>query len=341
MNKATFDPARRLDLYFRCARDGSKDFVFTYSDGTPYSFIYEEFQFYIYRYQGEKKVLLELLTVSNQDTLTSSITVAQSNIDAAEYYYELFNSQTNETWLCGDAIFHNGKFDGVSTDTENVTIQINGEEINITLEVTPANAADSTPGLTDVLIVSPAAGFIKIEDLGTPTAAADAATKGYADLKRTILYKNNVSSSLTGTTNETIMDSYTIPVGTIEANDIINIVVETTKAGTANALAIKPRLILGSTAIIAGSSQLGLFNMAAANLYSKISREIKLKNSLASQEGAPATISSISDYTVFNAGIASYTHDFSLAQTIFITHQLSSAADTATLRSWFVERIRS
>lgn len=163
MNKATFDPARRLDLYFRCDRAGSKNFVFAYSDGTPYSFIYEEFQFYIYRYQGEKKVLLELLTVSNQSTLTSSITVAQSNIDAAEYYYELFNSQTNETWLCGDAIFHNGKFDGVSTDTENVTIQINGEEINITLEVTPASASGGSGTVTSV------AGFSPLFTISNPT----------------------------------------------------------------------------------------------------------------------------------------------------------------------------
>ena len=139
MKEATFDPARRLDLYFRCNRAGSKDFILTYSDGSPYSFIYEEFEFNIYRYEGEKKVFLQLLSFSNQDTFTAQITKAQSNIDEAEYYYEIYNVQTEETWLCGNAIFHNGKFDGVSTDTTGVTIQINGDVINITLEVTPAS----------------------------------------------------------------------------------------------------------------------------------------------------------------------------------------------------------
>lgn len=144
MKQATFDPARRLDLYFRCSRAGSKNFVFTYSDGSAYSFIYQEFQFNIYRYEGEKKVLLNLLTFTNQNTLTSQITVSQSNISEGEYYYELFNTDTDETWLCGNAIFHNGKFDGVNSETSDITIQINGETISITLEVTPSSGSVSS-----------------------------------------------------------------------------------------------------------------------------------------------------------------------------------------------------
>jgi len=131
--QATFDPAKRLDLYFRCNRSGSKDFVFAYSDGTPYSFIYQEFTFNIYRSQGERKVLITLPLVYASNTLTTSITKALSNINEGEYYYELYNTNTEETWLCGDANFHNGKFDGVSTDSNALTVQINGETIAISV----------------------------------------------------------------------------------------------------------------------------------------------------------------------------------------------------------------
>lgn len=139
--QATFDPAKRLDLYFRCNRAGSKDFVFAYSDGTPYSFIYQEFTFNIYRNQGERKVLITLPLVYASNTLTASVTKVLSNINEGEYYYELYNTDTEETWLCGDANFHNGKFDGVNSDQNSVTVSINGETIAITLEVTPASGS--------------------------------------------------------------------------------------------------------------------------------------------------------------------------------------------------------
>lgn len=181
MKEATFDPARRLDLYFRCNRAGSKDFVLSYSDETPYSFIYEEFEFNIYRYEGEKKIFLQLLSFSNQDTFTAQITKAQANIDEAEYYYEIYNTQTEETWLCGNAIFHNGKFDGVSNDTEDITIQINGEDINITVQVTAPSATQADLSLKQNL-------------LNEATALVDAATIDLTAIKHTL-----ASSSATRT----------------------------------------------------------------------------------------------------------------------------------------------
>lgn len=142
--QATFDPAKRLDLYFRCNRAGSKDFVFTYSNGSAYSFIYQEFTFNIYRNQGERKVLITLPLVYASNTLTASITKSLSNINEGEYYYELYNTDTEETWLCGDANFHNGKFDGVNADQNSVTVSIDGETIAITLEVTPASSSQNS-----------------------------------------------------------------------------------------------------------------------------------------------------------------------------------------------------
>lgn len=137
MKEATFDPARELTLYFRCNRAGSKNFVFTYSDGTAYSFIYDELELNIYKNQGDKKKLISLNHISgislNSNTVTASITKALSNIQEGEYYWELYRTDLEKTWLTGDAVFHNGKFDGVTTDSTAITITEDGDDINITI----------------------------------------------------------------------------------------------------------------------------------------------------------------------------------------------------------------
>ena len=88
MKEATFDPAKELTLYFRCNRAGSKDFVFVRTDGTAYSFIYDELELNIYKNQGDKKKLISLTHVSgivlNSNTVTASITKALSNIPEGE-----------------------------------------------------------------------------------------------------------------------------------------------------------------------------------------------------------------------------------------------------------------
>jgi hypothetical protein len=150
MKAATFDPAKRLDLYFRCNRSGSKDFVFTNEDGSAHSLIYLDFTFNIYQNQGERKVYITLPLAYNQNTLTASITKALSNINEGEYYYELYNVDTEETWLCGDAIFHNGKFDGV-TETEDITIITGGESIAVTVSVPGYSLSVSTITTTTTL----------------------------------------------------------------------------------------------------------------------------------------------------------------------------------------------
>lgn len=138
MKQVTFDPAKDLTLYFRCNRAGSKNFVFTYTDGTAYSFVYDELELHIYKNQGAKKKVISLTHVQgitlNSNTVTVSITNSQSNITEGEYYWELYRTDLEKTWLCGDAIFHNGKFDGVDATTETITIDIDGDDVNITVQ---------------------------------------------------------------------------------------------------------------------------------------------------------------------------------------------------------------
>lgn len=138
MNRqATFDPAKDLTLYFRCNRAGSKVFTFVRSDASAYSFVYLELQLNIFNYHGEKSPIISLefgsgLSVTNNQ-VTASITKALSNINEGEYYFELYRPDIEKTWICGDAIFHNGKFDGVNSDSASITVEENGETIEITV----------------------------------------------------------------------------------------------------------------------------------------------------------------------------------------------------------------
>lgn len=178
MNSATFDPARNLTLYFRCNRAGSKNFVFVRSGGSAYSFIYtDDLELNIYRNQGDKKKLISLTYISglvlNSNTLTASITSALSNINEGEYYWELYRTDLEKTWLCGDAIFHNGKFDGVENDSETITVTEDGEDVLITI-------SDSNPLISRVQSVVSSATV-------TPNADSDDGVKITAQAEALIL----------------------------------------------------------------------------------------------------------------------------------------------------------
>jgi hypothetical protein len=164
MKEATFDPARECKLYFRCNRTGSKDIVVSYSDGSPYSFIYEEFEANIYKYEGERKVLIPLTVSYNSNRLTISISKSQSNINQGEYYFELYNAYTDQTWIADICRFHNGRFDGVSNDSATLTVNTQGEVLSLTLEATPNNVIINIDGGTPTSIYT---GIPNI-DGGTP-----------------------------------------------------------------------------------------------------------------------------------------------------------------------------
>lgn len=149
---ATFDPSRRLDLYFRVDRNGSKVLTFTNSDGQPYSLIYDEFKLIIKENSGSRKnkVLLEEnagLTISI-NSVTVDITSEQSHLPTGEYYWELYNEYTGTTYLSGKAYFHNGEFDGVDNDAEDVVINLSGESITISIEDSRTDSVDLVPFTT-------------------------------------------------------------------------------------------------------------------------------------------------------------------------------------------------
>lgn len=141
--KATFDPSRLVYLYFRIKRAGTKTFTLVDSDGNPFNVggIYVDygFELFIKKYPGatdrEKAISLTIgdgLAI-NGNQLIFSVTSDDTWLDEGEYYWELYLNETEKTWLNGKAIFHNGEFDGVNNDTQEVTISENGESITISI----------------------------------------------------------------------------------------------------------------------------------------------------------------------------------------------------------------
>lgn len=118
INPIVFDPARKIDLYFRINRDGvSQTLTFTdEATGLPYTVNGKTWQLNIKESYTSSTNVLQLLSGSGLTIATSSITVLPTAAQVQymrerAYYYELYNVTDKQTWLCGDAIFHAGKFD--------------------------------------------------------------------------------------------------------------------------------------------------------------------------------------------------------------------------------------
>lgn len=163
---STFDPSRRLDLYFRIKRAGSKSFIFLDENESGIDISGYDFELHIKNYPGERNNVLELtvgsgLTVAGTGNrqLNASITVSQSNLKEGEYYWELYKGSTDKTYLSGKAIFHNGAFDGVGSDSETLTIDDSGT-VSITV-------SDSVTGEIPVVSFNTELTFDYDKDLAT------------------------------------------------------------------------------------------------------------------------------------------------------------------------------
>ena len=97
---------------------------------------------------------------------------------------------------------------------------------------------------------------------------------GYTPVK-TVVKDTAVSSSVTGTTTETILKSYTIAGGTFAANDMINLVsARFTKTGTAgNSSTFK--MYINTTNSLSGAVQIA--QLSGTGLYYKFSRTFALR----------------------------------------------------------------
>lgn len=162
MNKATFDPASPLLLYFRCARSGTLDFVFLDENGNPYSLIYDDVEFHLYKNEGDKKPVFSLvmgsgISIVSTGRVRATVTQAITNINEGQYYYELYRPDLGKTWFADYAIFHNGRFDGLQQTTNSITVYdgsnyvtVNVSDSNFSLIQTNRQTSNYTLVLSDV-----------------------------------------------------------------------------------------------------------------------------------------------------------------------------------------------
>jgi hypothetical protein len=119
--KATFDPAVNLDLYFREARNGSKEFRF-FNNGEPYE-LEDDFELRV-------DFGSELTKLNN--SLTWEVTEEDTADVRRSYFWEIVNTTNGKTWLCGTAYFTE-TLSAEVTDSTDIEINLEGEIINITI----------------------------------------------------------------------------------------------------------------------------------------------------------------------------------------------------------------
>lgn len=139
MAAISFDPARKLTLYFRVARDGSKTFSFVDANGTAkdvsgYSFAFS----FKYRASDSSNVFSIAngdLTRHSTDKITIPVSSTLTNVAPQEYYWQMDVTLPDtkvHTWLTGSAKFHNGEFDGI-TESSTITVDESGSAVTIAI----------------------------------------------------------------------------------------------------------------------------------------------------------------------------------------------------------------
>jgi hypothetical protein len=109
MSKAIFDNAGKLDLLFRIARVGSKLFTFVNEDETPYLLTGRTFSLNIKENPGDAESVFSLtdgdgLTVGSS-TIQIEVTAEQTDLAEKLFFWELYETVDERTWLCGSAYF--------------------------------------------------------------------------------------------------------------------------------------------------------------------------------------------------------------------------------------------
>jgi hypothetical protein len=139
MSAATLDPGRLLKLYHRVARNGSIKLIFKNAAGEPVDISAIDFLVVVKRWLDDEDGLISLTIGSGLDVegedgneLVITITAEQATLSPLTYFWQLINNDSVKTWLNGDFVLHNGKFDAMSNDST-ITINPEGNVIEITI----------------------------------------------------------------------------------------------------------------------------------------------------------------------------------------------------------------
>ncbi len=122
-------------------------FTFTNEDGTPHDISSYDFKLFVLK-QPNSLVKLFMLAVGDGLTIqgagNNELLVEVSAVRAAQiagtYFFRLYSSDEDNTWLNGPWVFHNGEHDAVVEDEE-ITIKANGDQV--TIEITSQSSSSS------------------------------------------------------------------------------------------------------------------------------------------------------------------------------------------------------
>lgn len=176
---------REVKFYARINEDSVPvTFTFLNSDGTPYDISTKEWELPVYDRNGN-----EVFKLTEGDGLT--VTGASDNkleifVDAATatqrigtYFAKLRSVDEDHTWLNGDFIFHDGRFNGFDA-SQDITIYENGGDITITIEgeqslsvSTVTSTATLTPTTFDAYEITAQAEALTIANPSTDYANFD------------------------------------------------------------------------------------------------------------------------------------------------------------------------
>jgi hypothetical protein len=159
MTSASFDPAKELKIYLRINRDGQLTFAFYDSEDDDFPLDDYTVVWNIYKREGDTDPFLQLTEASGLTKSTSAIAATITKAQAAKfrdqtYFHELIRMHAvtgEKTWLAGDFVAHNGKFDGLTTESgsSSVTVTINDGDsvVNITIsDSAPASGGGGGSG---------------------------------------------------------------------------------------------------------------------------------------------------------------------------------------------------
>ena len=158
------------------------------------------------------------------------------------------------------------------------------------------------------------------------------------DLGGYLIKRNTNSSTLTGSTSETLVDSLTVPANTLQANDVLRIALTATKSGTAGNYTL--RLYVNTSASLSGATLLAQSTGGTTILWQKLQRELVFKNSVSSQEIFPSGAAINFDVANQATAITTLTTDYTVQQFFIVSIQLGNAGDSAILRNWYIEVLR-
>ena len=181
---------------------------------------------------------------------------------------------------------------------------------------------DSTP-----VFIPPGEQFTRQDDGIPVTLSGVGPAAAFAvDRDGNLLASSGVASSVTGTTTETILASFVIPAGSMQANSILEFTHLWSVTNNANAKNAKIKI----GAVIVYQNQLP--SMGSCQTYTALHSRNSLKSQVSAANSVNSSIGSSS------AAPNVYSIDFSVEQTVTFTCSLANAADSAALEM-FVARV--